>query len=133
VLVVASVAAVLSRGEPALLDESTPDGVVQRYAAAVIDGDDVTAATYLTDGALEFCTEYQRQTDEELRVTLSSVDTFDHTADVEVTITTNYGVEPFGMSEYRENATFELLEIDGVWKVDTVPWQLTISCQGVNS
>lgn len=133
VLVVASVAVVLTRGEPELLDASTPAGVVQRYAAAVIEGDDAEAAGYLTEAALELCTEYQRGPEEDLRVSLSETDVFGETADVAVTITTTYGSGPFGVSEYQEGATFELMFVDGAWKIATAPWQLTISCQGVNS
>lgn len=132
-LVVASLAAVLTRGEPELLDATTPQGVVQRYAAAVIDGDEVTASGYLTDHADELCTEFQRQSEEGLRVALATVDTFDHSADVEVTITTTYGSGPFGMSEYTEDGLFELVLVDGDWMIDTAPWQLTISCQGGSS
>jgi hypothetical protein len=132
-LIVASVAAVLSRGEPDLLDASTPEGVVQRYATAVIGGDDASASEFLTDDATELCTEYARQPDESIRVSLADTTVFDHAADVEVTIVTTYGAGPFGVSEYQEQATFGLVRVDGVWKIDTVPWQLTISCQGVNS
>ena len=46
-LVLAALAAVFFRGQPEPLDEGTPAGVVQRYAAAVLDGDETTAAGYL--------------------------------------------------------------------------------------
>jgi hypothetical protein len=132
VLVVASVAAVLSRGEPALLDESTPEGVVQRYASAVIDGDEATAATYLTEQALTRCEPYPFQDDAERRVTLRSTEVFGDTADVDVAITMSYGVGPFGMDEYRTDATFDLVLVDGVWKIDSMPWELVIRCEEVN-
>jgi hypothetical protein len=127
-LVVASVAAVLSRGEPELLDESTPAGVVQRYASAIIDGDEATAATYLTEKGLDQCEFYADRDNAERRVTLVSTKVFDDTADVEVSITMSYGAGPFGMDEYRTNGTFDLVLVDGVWKIDSMPWELVMSC-----
>lgn len=49
VLVAVALAAVFFRGQPELLDEGTPAGVVQRYAAAVLDGDEAAAAGYLAE------------------------------------------------------------------------------------
>ena len=51
VMVIVALAVVLTRGEPAPLAESTPAGVVQRYAAAVIAGDEASASAYLTPAA----------------------------------------------------------------------------------
>jgi hypothetical protein len=54
-LVVVALIVVFTRGEPAPVDEATPAGVVQRYSAAVIAGDEAAAAAYLTDTAKDRC------------------------------------------------------------------------------
>ena len=54
-LVVVALAVVFTRGDPAALDEASPAGVVQRYSKAVIDGDNATADSYLTDAARSRC------------------------------------------------------------------------------
>ncbi|WP_251024613.1 hypothetical protein [Arthrobacter sp. ISL-65] len=49
-LVAVALAVVFFRGAPEPLAESTPAGVVQRYAAAVLSSDGAAAARYSTDG-----------------------------------------------------------------------------------
>jgi len=55
VIVIIALAVVFTRGEPAPLAESTPAGVTQRYAAAVIAGDEAAASAYLTPAARSKC------------------------------------------------------------------------------
>lgn len=124
VLAVAALAVVFSRGEPALLDESTPQGVVQRYAAAVIDGDETAAATYLTEAARTQCVDFERAPTENLRVTLVSTTERESSADVRVLIVVSNGGGPFGNSEYETEDVFDLVKTDGKWLVDSAPWQL---------
>lgn len=124
VLAVAALAVVFSRGEPALLDESTPQGVVQRYAAAVIDGDETAAATYLTEAARTQCVDFERAPTENLRVTLVSTTERESSADVRVLIVVSNGGGPFGNSEYETQDVFDLVKTDGKWLVDSAPWQL---------
>ena len=54
-LVVLALAAVFFSGRPEPLAEDTPAGVVQRYAAAVLDGDEAGAARYLTESSERQC------------------------------------------------------------------------------
>jgi len=126
ILVVVALIAVFSRGTPGMLDADTPEGVVQRYSAAVIDGDELTAAEYLTPGAVEDCEDYGSDGSESMRVTLVSTTERDASADVRVSITTTYGSRPFGVSESEFVDEFDLVTIDGVWLIDTAPWPLTI-------
>ena len=58
-LVVVALVVVFTRGAPAPLDESTPEGVVQRYSAAVIEGDEATAITYLVPALGDDCVPYR--------------------------------------------------------------------------
>ena len=124
VLVVAALAVVLSRGEPVLLDESTPQGVVQRYSAAVIEGDEPAAAAYLTERTRTQCVEFQGASSGSLRVTLVSTTERASSADVRVLIVTSNGSGPFGNSEYETEDVFDLVKSDGKWLIDSAPWQL---------
>jgi hypothetical protein len=71
-LVAVSLVVVFGRGEPKLLDASTPEGVVQRYSAAVLDGDEDTALDFLTDEARVDCGSIATTETETLRISLVS-------------------------------------------------------------
>lgn len=71
-LVVIALAVVFTRGEPEVLDEATPPGVVQRYSTAVIDGDTATANSYLTQVARSSCSGYRESGPLPARVVLIS-------------------------------------------------------------
>jgi hypothetical protein len=126
VLVIGALAVVFSRGEPALLDESTPQGVVQRYATAVIDGDESAAAAYLTEAARSQCVGFERPSRDNLRVTLVSTTERPASADVRVLIVVSTGGGPFGNSEYETEDVFDLAKTNGKWLVDSAPWQLRV-------
>lgn len=126
VLAVAALAVVFSRGEPALLDESTPQGVVQRYSAAVIDGDESAATAYLTETARTQCVDFERASTDNLRVTLVSTTERASSADVRVLIVVSNGGGPFGNSDYEMEDVFDLVKTDGKWLIDSAPWQLRV-------
>ncbi|MEO5321336.1 hypothetical protein PV761_22475 [Arthrobacter sp. CC3] len=126
VLAVAALAVVFSRGEPALLDESTPQGVVQRYSAAVIDGDEAAAQAYVTETARTQCVDFERSSTENLRVTLVSTTERATSADVRVLMVVSNGSGPFGNSEYETEDVFDLVKTDGKWLIDSAPWQLRV-------
>ena len=128
-LVIVSLVVVLSRGEPALRDAASPEGVVQRYAAAVIAGDDAAARRYVVADSLKPCDEFGRGDPGEVRVTLVSTTEREDSADVRVAIITSYDGGPFGPSEYEEEALFDLVRVDGDWMVDTAPWQFTVCAE----
>lgn len=125
-LIVVALIVVFTRGTPAPLDPDTPEGVVQRYSAAVIDGDELTASDYLTDDALESCEKFERGPTDGIRITLVSTNEREASADVTVSITTTYSNGPFGSSESEFEDVFDLVEVDGEWRIDRAPWQLTI-------
>ena len=126
VLVVAALTVVFSRGEPALLDESTPQGVVQRYSAAVIGGDETAAMAYLTEPARTQCVDFERASADNLRVTLVSTTERAASADVRVLIVVSNGSGPFGNSEYETEDVFDLVKTNGKWLIDSSPWQLRV-------
>jgi hypothetical protein len=127
VLVAVALAAVFLRGQPELLDEGTPAGVVQRYAAAVLDGDEAAAAGYLAERSGRQCSSpTDRRTAGGMRVTLVSTTERDTSADVRVAISISNGTGPFGSEEYETEDVFDLVKVNGRWLVETAPWQLTI-------
>ena len=126
-LVIVSLVVVFSRGEPKLLDRSTPEGVVQRYAAAVIEGDESAAVAYLTQSARGRCDKLARTATDNVRVTLVSTTKRAASADVKVSIITSFSDSgPFGASEGEAEDVFDLVKVDGQWQIDTVPWQLNV-------
>jgi hypothetical protein len=126
VLVVAALAVVFTRGEPKLLEAGTPAGVVQRYTAAIIDGDEDTAARYLTESARIRCEDLGRPYTDNLRVSLLSTVERADSADVKVLIVTSSDGGPFGVSEYETEEVFDLVKEDGQWLVDAPPWQFAL-------
>lgn len=127
VLVIVALAVVFSRGEPELLDESTPAGVVQRYSSAVIEGDESAALEYLTDEAQRDCEKFENASTDNVRVTLVSTTEREDSADVKVSIVTSYeGGGPFDSSEYETEEVFDLVKADGGWLIDRTPWPLTV-------
>ena len=130
-LVIVSLVVVFSRGEPESLDPSTPEGVVQRYAVAVIGGDEIAAAAYLTEGALSRCEkDFAGGTPGDIRITLLSTEERASSADVRVSIVTTYEGGLFGPSESTTEDVFDLVTVDGEWRIDNAPWDLTI-CSNV--
>jgi hypothetical protein len=122
VLIIVSLAVVFSRGAAPLRDEATPEGIVQRYSAAVLAGDERAAAAYLTEGATDACDEFFEPSTARMRVTLVSTTERVESADVTVSITTSYDGGLFGGSEYTEDATFDLVSVNGDWLIESTPW-----------
>ncbi|MET4591595.1 hypothetical protein [Arthrobacter sp. 754] len=129
-LVVVALAVVFTRGEPQVLDESTPAGVVQRYSTAVIDGDTSTADSYLTESARSSCRGYYESGPLPARIVLISTTERDNSALVRVSVVVSSGSGgPFGPSEYEMEDRFSLVKDNGKWLVDQAPYQL-LSCKG---
>lgn len=129
VLVVLALAVVFTRGNPPPLDAATPAGVVQRYTAAVIDGDETAAAAYLTDAARKHCGEGEPRVRDKIRVTLVRTTERADSADVRVLISFVEGGGPFGSSEYQVEEVFDLARRGDKWLIHRAPWQLTV-CPG---
>ena len=130
VLVLVALIVVFTRGQPAPLDAGTPGGVVQRYSAAVLDGDEELAAEYLTEDALADCDGSSPAITEDIRVTLLGTEERASSADVRVSIVTSYDDGLFGPNEYTADDTFDLVTVDGDWRIDQAPWQLMVCPAG---
>ena len=119
-LVVIALVVVLVRGAAReSLDPSTPEGVVQRYAQAVIDGDDATAAEYLT-GRSDDCDYYDSSN---LRLTFDSTKISGNDATVRVSISSSYGGDPFSNYEYSYDDEFRLVKSGDSWLIESAPYE----------
>lgn len=127
-LVVVALIVVFTRGGTAPIDEATPAGVVQRYAEAVIGGDEQAARGYLTEALRDDCERIESGTVDDVRVTLNATTEREDTADVDVSIVSTGG-GLLGPSEYREEASFDLVREGADWRIETTPWQFTICMQ----
>jgi hypothetical protein len=125
-VVIVAVGVILSRGDPVDLDASTPEGVVQRYSTAVIDGDEDTAKQYLVSALADDCIRVQSGPVRDMRVTLVDTVERDESADVRVLIVTTSGGGILGPDEYQEDGNFDLVREAGRWRIETTPWPLTI-------
>lgn len=129
-LVIVALIVVFTRGDAVPLDESTPEGVVQRYSAAVIEGDEDAAIAYLVPELGDPCERVGLASGDGVRVTHVSTTERDDTADVRVLIVTSYEGGLFGSSEYEEEVVFDLVKEDGRWLIESTPWQLAV-CTGM--
>ncbi|MDJ0349866.1 hypothetical protein [Cryobacterium sp. PH29-G1] len=126
VLVLVALAVVFTRGAPQTLDPSTPEGVVQAYSLAVIDGDEAAAATHLSAEATVGCSPVDHGSTNNLRVVLVSTTVRPNSADVVVSLVTSYNDGPFGASEYENESNFDLVKVDGEWLITKAPWELSV-------
>jgi hypothetical protein len=126
VLVVVALVVVFTRGEPKALDPTTPEGVVQLYSKAVIDGDELTAAKYLSKDTLDTCEKVDQGTTDGVRMTLVSTTVRADSADVKVTIAISSDNGPFGASEFETDGVFDMVKQDGDWLIDSAPWPLMV-------
>lgn len=127
VLVVVAVVVVFTRGAPKQLDTSTPEGVVQQYANAVIDGDGSTSAALLSPAWIKECAEmgYSQNDTSGLRLTHISTTVHDSSATVRVFMRVSMGAGAFGDSSYESEDSFTLVKIDGDWLIRSAPWEFT--------
>lgn len=113
--------------DPRPLDPDTPEGVVQRYLQAVLEGDFTEAARFLSDTTAEDCEPVelrQAWVPESLTATLDSVQARGAEADVTVRLRGVAGPEPFGSGGYSSLETFALVREGGQWRVAGQPWPL---------
>ena len=125
-VVIALVVVLVRSGARESLDPSTPEGVVQRYAQAVIDGDEATAGEYLSS-LPEECEYYEPYDRGNLRLTFQSTDVSGDTAIVRVSVSTSYGGDPFSNNEYSSDAQFTLVAAGQKWLIEQTPYEF-ISC-----
>lgn len=127
-VVIALVVVLVRNGARESFDPTTPEGVVQRYAQAVIDRDFESADEYLKEPSEE-CDYYDRGS-VNLRLTFQSTEISGSNATVWVTVSSSYGSGPFSNSEYSYDDRFSLVKSGESWLIDQTPYDF-ISCSGV--
>jgi hypothetical protein len=127
----ALVAVILGTRPGPTLDPATPEGTVQAYARAVIDGDEEAAWALLDPETQERC-EDQLFWDREarIRVAIGETTITGDRARVEVTVTQSYGQGPFDGGQWSNTESFRLRSVDGSWRVRSGPYQF-VSCPEV--
>lgn len=107
----------------------TPEGVIQRYLAAVIDGRNDKAAQFFVANSNCDASDLDRSwISETIRVNLVESDIEGNQAFVEVAIDISSG-GPFD-DYYTEDHNFRLERESGDWKILGIPWPL-YSCEEV--
>lgn len=125
-LLVVAVLAVVFRPAVEELDPATPEGTVQRYVQALLDGNEQAAASFLRPSDEE-CEVFEPEFLDTVRVTLVDVATHDGSSDVQVRITTAGGEPPFDRYESSSEGEFELIRsADGSWQIDQAPWPFEV-------
>lgn len=114
---------------PAALPPDSPEGAVQGYVQAVLDGDDETAAEYFSAELTRTCSPPDfrdaRPVDPSLTVTLEEVRRRGDQVEVEVRLRELSGDPPFDAYESSYTERFLLVEEDGAWKLDgESPWPI---------
>ncbi len=130
-VVVVALVAVFARGGAAPLDPGTPEGVVQRYSQALVDGDVDTALTYVVPEIADSCVP-RFVSDEDVRISVLESTERDDTANVRVLIVTVYGTGPLGVDQYEAESAFTLAKVDGDWLVEVAPWRLA-ACEDMGT
>jgi hypothetical protein len=123
VLVAAGVALGVLR-EPVLLDPQTPEGTVQAYVQAVLDGEWNDARSHLADDLEAECTaiDFRRSwVPDSLTATLDDVRVDGDEAEVVVRLRTAAEPDPFG-GRYESTETFDLIREGTTWRLTGQPW-----------
>lgn len=126
VIVIVALVVVFTRGAPADVDPSTPEGVVQSYTRAVISNDRDAALGMLAADIRDNCDRAEPNNIRNLRMSVISTTAKANSAVVEVTIAHNTGGGLFGDSSYSNDASFTMVREDGAWKVEYTPWEFML-------
>ena len=106
-------------------DPATPEGVVQAYVAAVVDGNHDEAVRFLAAGGPCSVADLDRAyLPDGTRVVLRGAQTTGDTARVDVDVAMSSG-DLFGGPETFDKHTFRLTRSGGVWRVTGEPWPMS--------
>lgn len=130
-VVVIALVAVFTRGAAQDYAADTPEGVVQRYSQAVIDGDIDTALTYVVPEIADTCEE-NWYGEEDFRIALLGTTERESSTTVDVLITSVSGSGLLGPGESEQEGAFRLVDESGEWLIERAPWPLSV-CYGLDS
>lgn len=127
VAAIAIAALIATTRDAPVLEEGSPEAVVQSYVDAMIDRNEAAAHEYLSAEVREECSvrdlRDNAETSDDVRVALRSVTVDGDEAEVEVTITEGSGGGLFGGGySYRE--TFTLTRSGDTWEISRRPWPI---------
>lgn len=117
------VSLVLGPGQVTEFGAATPEGVVQRYIDAALEGDEEQANRYMTADLAASCEDgfgFFRDTDD-IRVALDSSDVDGDSATVFVTVSEG-NVSAFDSYAYTHDERYDLVRVDGAWKIERQAW-----------
>ena len=125
-IVVALIVAAIAGGNVRTFDADTPEGVVQRYLDATIDGDEAQADGYLTAALATRCDDafeigFRGRDNDTYRIALTDVSINADHATVEVSVTEG-DAGAFDSYSYTHDERYELTRVAGVWKIDDQTW-----------
>ena len=109
----------------------TPEGTVQRYLRAVIDGDANAARGYLSADLIDRCDEqrlrdaYRRGSRRDVRATLRGTAEVGDVTEVRIRITEFRDDPPFRRDDYSHDEFFALRQEGGEWRIVEPPWPLS--------
>ena len=105
-------------------DRGTPQGVVQAYVTAVVDGDHDAAAAFLAPESSCTVDDLDRAfVPDGVRIVLRDTRVDGGTAQVEVDVAMPAG-GPLDSAEFTEQHTFRLRQSDGDWRITGRPWPM---------
>ncbi|MBX3093714.1 MAG: hypothetical protein KF680_04120 [Cryobacterium sp.] len=133
VLVVAALVAVFARGGAQQFDPATPEGVVQTYATAVLEGDfDAARELHVASLSDAGCDPVAAHPSSSTRLTLVDTRVNGDNAVVTVNINSGYGGPFGGDSGYQEQFELTRQPSSGVWRISFAPWMFQVCTdQGV--
>lgn len=124
IALVAVAAAVLTARRAPSYGAGTPQGVVQRYVRAVVDGDHQAAAALLApQGPCTIADLDRSSVPEGARVTLLGTEVTGATAQVRVEVVAGSG-DLFGGDGFSDQHTLRLARSGGDWRIVGEPWPL---------
>lgn len=123
-ILLAAAAALLSASKPKVqYSVNSPEGVVQRYLEAVIDGRNERAAEFFAANSSCDATDIDRSwIPESLRINLAESDIEGNQAFIELAIDISSG-GPFD-DYYTETHNFRLIRESEGWRILGIPWPL---------
>lgn len=106
-------------------DPDSPEGVVQAYLNAVLDGDEDIARQYLSPALRERCEDgddfFRFRDERDARVALTETRLTDDGAVVDVRVTEG-SPDLFDSSAYTHEESYRLIETEDGWLIDQHSW-----------
>ena len=129
-VVLTAVAIVVAVQPPQDFDHGTPEGTVQAYYQAILDGDENLALSYIEEDLVADCSIHELSyfTPDSARVVIEKTEIDGNDATVGVVITETWGDGPFGGGSNTFDQTLIMTRRDEAWMITRVPWPVEMFC-----